>query len=71
VLEDVGFSLDHVSGSHHIFRQAIGGRVFRISIPFARPVKSTYVKQSLALIDEIRQLEVRRETEEEDGTEED
>jgi predicted RNA binding protein YcfA (HicA-like mRNA interferase family) len=51
VLESAGFELDHTTGSHHIFRQQIGAVVLRVTIPFARPVKSRYVKQALQAID--------------------
>ncbi len=35
-LEAEGFTLDHVTGSHHVFRTQSGVKVV---IPFARPVK--------------------------------
>ncbi|MBL8132989.1 MAG: type II toxin-antitoxin system HicA family toxin [Anaerolineae bacterium] len=56
VLEDAGFVLDHATGSHHVFRMEISEHTFRITIPFARPVKSIYVKQAIALIDEMHRL---------------
>jgi predicted RNA binding protein YcfA (HicA-like mRNA interferase family) len=55
-LEDAGFVMDHATGSHHVFRLEVKEFVFRITIPFARPVKSIYVKQAVALIDEVNAL---------------
>ena len=66
VLEDEGFTLDHATGSHHIFRRVIGERVFRVVIPYARPVKSPYVRQVLAAVDEARVLRGADVNEEED-----
>jgi predicted RNA binding protein YcfA (HicA-like mRNA interferase family) len=54
VLEDNGFELDHATGSHHFFRLQIGDLVLRVNIPFARPVKSRYVKQALKIIKQVQ-----------------
>ncbi|MBC8098548.1 MAG: type II toxin-antitoxin system HicA family toxin [Armatimonadetes bacterium] len=58
VLEAAGFELDHATGSHHIFRQKIDELVLRVNIPFARPVKSRYVKQALQAIDQAQQAQL-------------
>jgi len=60
-----------VTGSHHIFYRKLKERDFRIAIPFARPVKSTYVKQAIILIDEIRLLEPITDDENQDESEND
>lgn len=62
VLESYGFELDHVTGSHYIFRQQIGNVVLRVIIPFARPVKSRYVKQALLAIEQAEQARSEQET---------
>jgi predicted RNA binding protein YcfA (HicA-like mRNA interferase family) len=51
VLEDHGFKLARVSGSHHTFRAEIRGRVWTQTLP--RKILSVYVKQVLKSIDEI------------------
>jgi predicted RNA binding protein YcfA (HicA-like mRNA interferase family) len=60
VLEDQGFALDHATGSHHIFRQQVGDLVVRVVIPFARPVKSRYVKQALEAITQVQQARLQQ-----------
>lgn len=60
VLESSGFELDHATGSHHIFRQVIGDLVLRVNIPYARPVKSRYVKQALAVIKQAELAHMQR-----------
>ncbi len=59
-LEMHGFELDHATGSHHIFRQVIGDLVLRVNIPYARPVKSRYVKQALEAIKQAEQARVQQ-----------
>jgi hypothetical protein len=53
VLEGHGFWLDRVVGSHYVFRAEVGTRVWRLTIPYNRPVKIIYVKQSLEAIDQV------------------
>jgi predicted RNA binding protein YcfA (HicA-like mRNA interferase family) len=53
VLEDYGFWLDRVVGSHHIFRAELHTRNWKLSIPFNRPIKIIYVTQALEAIDQI------------------
>ena len=53
VLNDAGFELDHVTGSHHVFRASVGDDVWTLVIPFARPVKPAYVRKAVAAIDEV------------------
>lgn len=57
LLEDYGFWLDHVTGSHHIFRAEHGNSVWKLTIPYQKPIKIVYVRQALTAIDEIRQLQ--------------
>jgi len=54
VLEAEGFVLDHVTGSHHVFRIRLDDEVFTVVILFARPVKSVYVRETLATIDQMK-----------------
>jgi predicted RNA binding protein YcfA (HicA-like mRNA interferase family) len=54
VLEDYGFVLDRVIGSHYIFYVTIGGKVWRLTVPLKKPhLKAVYVKEALKIIDEI------------------
>jgi predicted RNA binding protein YcfA (HicA-like mRNA interferase family) len=49
-----GFSLDRVSGSHHVFILRDGEIIHRLVVPIHRQqVKSIYVKQILEKIDEL------------------
>lgn len=66
VLMAEGFELDHATGSHHIYRAIAAGEVFRVVIPFARPVKVIYVRQALVAIDRRRELLNEADTEAED-----
>lgn len=50
VLEDYGFQIDHISGSHHVFRGLVRQQVITLSIPFARPVKPPYIKKVLEVV---------------------
>ena len=50
VLEGEGFEIDHVTGSHHVFRAEADGEALTVVIPFARPIKQIYVKQALEAI---------------------
>jgi hypothetical protein len=53
LLEAYGIILDRVRGSHHIFVVQIGDTEVNLPIPFHRPLKSTYIKKALALIDQV------------------
>ena len=55
VLEDYGFSLDRVVGSHYIFRLKLKGELIRFSVPYRKPVKVVYINDALKIIDEIAQ----------------
>lgn len=68
ILESEGFMLDHVRGSHYVFRAVAGGQVLRVVVPFARPIKPVYVRQALAAIDTLRQSKPEDEESEDDGT---
>lgn len=57
VLEDYGFWIDRVVGSHYVFRAEIGKHVWRLTIPHHKPIKVIYVKEAIAAIDEIIQLQ--------------
>ncbi len=54
LLEAFGFEIASVSGSHYTFRRMLGGIPLKLVIPYRRPhVKAVYVKNALALINEI------------------
>ena len=58
LLEDFGFELKRVRGSHHVFSGWIGSRRVRLVIPYRRPfVKDAYVKEVLELIAAVERLE--------------
>ncbi len=58
VLEDYGFELENIVGSHHTFRITIDERNYLLVIPFNRPIKPIYVKKALQLIDKRIQDEL-------------
>jgi len=64
VLTDIGFALDHVSGSHHVFRGTAGDEVLTLVIPFARPLKPGYVRQALEAIDKMQAARVEEKADE-------
>jgi predicted RNA binding protein YcfA (HicA-like mRNA interferase family) len=53
VLEDFGFELHNIHGSHHNFVGYVAGEKVRISLPLQHPIKPVYVKRVLATIDRI------------------
>lgn len=53
VLEDYGFELQNIVGSHHTFRIMINENPHLLVIPFRRPIKPIYVKKALQLIDKV------------------
>lgn len=53
VLEDYGFVLDRTDGSHNSFVGKVRGEDVLLTIPLSHPLKPVYVKQALALIDQI------------------
>ncbi len=57
VVEDYGFEHLRTTGSHYIFLAQMGETVWRLTIPFHRPVKQAYVDEALKAIDEIISLE--------------
>jgi hypothetical protein len=66
VLEDWGFKLDRISGSHHHFLARISEQNVRLSVPYRRPaVKEVYVTEALTLIDQI--INEKQGEEKEDG----
>ena len=57
VLEDYGFMLARITGSHHIFKTTIKGETVTITIPsHGKVVKPVYVREALSHIDEIEAL---------------
>lgn len=54
VLKDHGIERDHATGSHYIFRYNLKGQYLRLTIPYRKPIKVIYVKESLAVIDQIK-----------------
>ncbi len=53
LLELFGFQLHTSTGSHHTFKRKGAGGTLRITIPYKRRVKVSYVRRVLAMIDEI------------------
>ncbi len=54
VLEDHQFVLERSAGSHFQFYAEVGGKLYRLSVPFKRPfIMAVYVKRALQVIDEI------------------
>lgn len=70
VLEDYGFELQNIVGSHYTFRVMIDGNPHLLVIPFRRPIKPIYIKKALKLIDKIEENEI-EDFEHEDNTGED
>ena len=67
VLEDHGFTLERVSGSHHMFRAASLDQVWVLNVPLRKPhVKLAYVLEALRAIDAIQET-ISQESEENDG----
>lgn len=67
LLEDYGFVLDRSSGSHHTFKIQILDEWIVLVIPYARPVRTVYVKLALKLIEEIEsRVELENDDEPED-----
>jgi len=58
LLESFGFALDRIAGSHYIYVGTVAGEGVTVVIPLKRPnIKAGYVKDVLALIDQIAQVE--------------
>jgi predicted RNA binding protein YcfA (HicA-like mRNA interferase family) len=53
VLEAYGFWLDRIVGSHHVFRAQVGTKTWRLTIPYNKPIKIIYVKQTLEAIEQV------------------
>ncbi|HEY3876746.1 MAG TPA: type II toxin-antitoxin system HicA family toxin [Candidatus Kapabacteria bacterium] len=51
MLEEEGFLLDRIAGSHHVFRK--GSTIFAIPVHHNR-VKSVYVKRAIAIIEDSK-----------------
>lgn len=66
VLEDYGFTLERSSGSHHSFKVKLGDEYILLVIPYRRPIKPNYVKDALAIIDEIMAAQTSTEESDED-----
>jgi predicted RNA binding protein YcfA (HicA-like mRNA interferase family) len=58
VLEDYGFELDRIRGSHHTFRLERENSVINFVVPYARlPLKPIYIKRAVEIIDELNKEE--------------
>lgn len=53
LLEDYDFVLKRSKGSHHSFVGYVGDTKMTLVIPFRRPLQEVYVKNVLAILDEI------------------
>jgi predicted RNA binding protein YcfA (HicA-like mRNA interferase family) len=51
MLEEEGFLLDRITGSHHIFRK--GSTIFAVPVHNNR-VKSVYVKRAVAIVEDSK-----------------
>lgn len=69
VLEDHGFVLKSVSGSHFTFHAKIETKSYRITIPRHRPVKSVYVDKAFELIELINIQGLQKDENIDEGTE--
>ncbi len=70
LLGQLGFVLDRVSGSHHVFILRDGDTVHRIVVPIhGQRIKPVYVKQVIEKIDEIFPIEEGEESSEDVGDE--
>ncbi len=67
VLEDYGFELQNIVGSHYTFRIMIDENPHLLVIPFHRPIKPIYVKKALQLIDRLINEEDTEEDESDSG----
>jgi len=57
VLESFGFVLDRITGSHYVFVGVVGDRGVTLVIPQRVPhVKPGYVRDVLALVDQIERI---------------
>ena len=52
VLEEEGFVLDRIAGSHHVFRR--GAAIFVVPVHNNR-MKSVYVKRAIAIIEDTKE----------------
>jgi predicted RNA binding protein YcfA (HicA-like mRNA interferase family) len=66
LLQDYGFELRRVTGSHHIFEYNLEGEQLKFIVPFGRPVKPYYIKEAIRIIDLIAQSDSEDDTDEED-----
>jgi len=66
LLEDYGFELKRTKGSHHSFVGYIGDEKVTVVIPFRKPLQEVYVKNTLALLDQIELLDEDSEESEDD-----
>jgi predicted RNA binding protein YcfA (HicA-like mRNA interferase family) len=53
VLEDYGFTLERIEGSHHHFSYILNGQKKLFTIPHKRPLNRVYVKESIKIIDKL------------------
>lgn len=56
LLEDYGFELKRTKGSHHSFVGMVGDEKVTVVIPFRKPLQEVYVKNTLALLEQIEPL---------------
>lgn len=56
LLEDYGFELKRTKGSHHSFVGHVGNEKITVVIPYRRPLKEVYVRNALAILEEIESI---------------
>jgi len=66
LLQDYGFELRRVTGSHHIFEYTLEGERLKFIVPFGRPVKPYYIKEAIRIIGLMAQRESEDDTDEQD-----
>lgn len=68
VLLSLGFEEKRIKGSHHHYVIEVDGESHIQTIPFKRPhIGRVYVKQILALIDELELLDVTEDNKDDEG----
>lgn len=57
ILEDYGFVLERIEGSHHHFSYVLNGQKRLLTVPGKRPLNQVYVKEAIKIIDRLVEAE--------------
>lgn len=57
LLEDYDFELKRTKGSHHSFVGYVGSEKVTVVIPFRKPLQEVYVRNTLAILNQIEPLD--------------